>query len=138
MSRKPKRRHSVELEALDEQDQRPFKYVLKRERTLLPRPRFYSKCPDAKGISSEHAKFILRHIVQQRHQELQQEELQREKRESERRRQSELSPDITGKPKRLIPVDPIIYPLIVGKTKFQEKRYMSCVTKTASFPCELM
>ena len=65
LNRKPERRHSVELEALDEQDQRPFKYVLKRERTLLPRPRFYSRCPDAKGISPEHAEFILRHVVQQ-------------------------------------------------------------------------
>ena len=81
MNKKPERRHSVELETLDEQDQRPFKYVL-RERALLPRPRFYSKCPDAKGISPEHAEFILRHIVQQRHQELQQKELEREKRES--------------------------------------------------------
>ena len=54
--------------------------MLKRERVLLPRPRFYSKCPDAKGISPEHAEFILRHIVQQIHQELQQEELEREKR----------------------------------------------------------
>ena len=58
LNRKPERRHSVELEALDEQDQRPFKYVLGRERTLLPRPRFYSRCPDAKGISPEHAEFI--------------------------------------------------------------------------------
>ena len=116
MSRKPERRHAVELEALDEKDQRPFKYVLKRERTLLPRTRFYSKCPDAKGISPEHAEFILRHIVQQRHQELQQEELEREKRESERR-QSELSPDITGKPRRLIPVDPIISPFDSGEDK---------------------
>ena len=110
LNRKPERRHSVELEALDEQDQRLFKYVLKRERTLLPRPRFYSRCPDAKGISPEHAEFILRHIVQQRHQELLQEELEREKRESERRRQSELPTDITGKPKRLISADPIISP----------------------------
>ena len=61
MSRKPERRHSVELGALDEKDQRPFKYVLKREGALLPRPRFYSKCPDAKGIFPEHAEFILRH-----------------------------------------------------------------------------
>ena len=117
MNRKPERRHSVELEALDEQDQRPYKYVLKRERALLPRPRFYSKCPDAKGISPEHAELILRHIVQQRHQELQQEELEREKRESERRRQSDLPPDITGKPKRLIPVDPIISPFDSGEDK---------------------
>ena len=117
MNRKPERRHSVELEALDEQDQRPFKYVLKRERALLLRPRFYSKCPDAKGISLEHAEFILRHIVQQRYQELQQEELERENRESERRRQSELPTDITGKPKRIIPVDLIISPFDSGEDK---------------------
>ena len=88
MNRKPERRHSVELEALDEQDQRPYKYVLKRERDLLSRPRFYNKCPDARGISPEHAEFILRHIVQQRHKEVEQEKLERENRESERRRQS--------------------------------------------------
>ena len=110
LNRKPDRRHSVELEALDEQDQRPYKYVLKRERDLFSRPRFYSKCPDARSISPEYAEFILRHVVQQRHQELEQEKLEREKRESERRRQSELPTDITGKPKRLIPVDPIISP----------------------------
>ena len=114
MNRKPKRRHSVELDALDEQGHRPFRYILREERSLLPRPRFYSKCPDARGISLEHAEFIQRHIVQQ-------EELEREKRESERRRRSELPIDITGKPKRVIPVDPIISPLIVGKIKFQER-----------------
>ena len=81
MNRKLERRQSVELEALDEQNQRPYKYVLKRERDLLPKTRFYSKCPDARGISPEHAEFILRHIVQQRHQELEQEKLEREKRE---------------------------------------------------------
>ena len=117
MNRKPERRHSVELEALDEQDQIPYKYVLKRERDLFPRPRFYSKCPDVRGISPEHAEFILRHIVQQRHQELEQEKLEREKRESERRRQSELPTNITGKPKRLIPVDPIIFPFDSGEDK---------------------
>ena len=114
LNRKPERRHSVELKALDEQDQRPYKYALKRERDLLPRPRFYSKCLDARGISPEHAEFILRHIVQQRHQELEQEKLERE---SERRRQSELPTDITGKPKRLIPVDPIISPFDSGEDK---------------------
>ena len=51
LTRKPKRRHSVELEILEEQDKRPYKYVLKRERDLLPRPRFYSRCPDASSIS---------------------------------------------------------------------------------------
>ena len=117
LNRKPERRHSVELEALDEQDHRPFKYVLKRERSLLPRPRFYSKCPDVKGISIEHAEFILRYIVQQRHRELKQEKLEREKKESEKRRQSELPIDITGKPHRVIPVDPIISPFDSGEDK---------------------
>ena len=90
---------------------------MKRERDLLPRPRFYSKCPLARGISPEHAEFILRHIVQQRHQELEQEKLEREKRESERRRQLELPMDITGKPKRLIPVEPVIFPFDSGEDK---------------------
>ena len=110
LTRKPKRRHSVELEILDGQDKKPYEYVLKRERErdLLPRPRFYSRCPDASSISPGYAEFILRHIVQQRHQELEQEKVEREKRESERRRQSELPTYITDKPKRLIPVDPII------------------------------
>ena len=110
MNRKPTRRHSVKLETLDEQDKRPYKYVLKRERDLLPRPRFYSRCPDASSISPRYAEFILRHIIQQRHQELEQEKVEREKRESERRRQSELPTDTADKPKRLIPVDPIISP----------------------------
>ena len=117
LRRKPKRRHSVKLEALDEQYQRPYKYVLKRERDLFPRPRFYSKCPDARGISPAHVEFILRHIVQQIHQELEEGKAKREKRESERRRQSELPTDIPGKPKRLIPVDPIISPFDSGEDK---------------------
>ena len=57
---------SAELEALDEQDHGPFRYVLRRERSLLPRPKFYSKCPDAESISLEYVGFILQHIVQQR------------------------------------------------------------------------
>ena len=82
--------------------------MLEGKRNLLPRPRFYSRCPDTSSISPEYAEFILRHIVQQRHQELEQEKVEREKRESERRKQSELPIDITDKPKRLFPVDPII------------------------------
>ena len=117
MNRKPERRHSVELETLDEQDHRPYKYVLKRERDLLPRPRFYSRCPDASSISPRYAEFILRHIVQQRHQELEQEKVEREKGENERRRQSELPTDIADKLKRLIPVDPIISPFDSGEDK---------------------
>ena len=63
----------------------------------------------------------MRRIIQQRHQELLQEELEREKRESERRRQSEQLTDITGKPKRLIPVDPIISPFDSGEDKVPRK-----------------
>ena len=121
LTRKPKRRHSVELEILDGQDKRPYKYVLEGKRNLLPRPRFYSGCPDASSISPEYAEFILRHIVQQRHQELEQEKVEREKRESERRRQSELPIDITDKPKRLIPVDPIVSPFDSGEDKVPEE-----------------
>ena len=113
--RKPKRRHLVELKILDGQDKRPYKYVLEGERNLLSRP---SRCPDANSISPAYAEFILRHIVQQRHQELEQEKVEREKRESERRRQSELPIDIADKPKRLIPVDPIISPFDSGEDKF--------------------
>ena len=35
LTRKPKRRHSVELKILDGQDKRPYKYVLQGERDLL-------------------------------------------------------------------------------------------------------
>ena len=117
LTRKPKRRHSVQLEILDGQDKRSYKYVLEGERDLLPRPRFYSRCPDANSISPAYAEFILTHIVQQRHQELEQEKVEREKRESERTRQSELPTDITDKTKRLIPVDPIISPFDSGEDK---------------------
>ena len=67
LTRKPKRRHSVELEILDGPDKRSYKYVLEGERDLLPRPRFYSRCPDANSVSLAYAEFILRDIVQQRH-----------------------------------------------------------------------
>ena len=77
LTRKPKRRHSVELKILDGQDKRPYKYVLEGERDLLPRPRFYSRFPDANSFSPAYADFILRHIFQQRHQELEQEKVER-------------------------------------------------------------
>ena len=89
----------------------------KGERDLPARPRFYSRCPDVSSVSLEYVELILRHIVQQRHQELEQEKLEREKKESERRRQSEIPIDITDKPKRLIPVDPIISPFDSGEDK---------------------
>ena len=117
LTRKPKRRHSDGFETLDGQDKRPYKYVLEGERDLLPRPRFYSRCPDTSSISLEYVEFILRHIVQQRHQELEQEKLEKEKEESERRKQSELPVNIRDKPKRLIPVDPIISPFDSGEDK---------------------
>ena len=117
LTRKPERRHSVELEILDEQDKRPYKYVLKGERDLLPRSRFYNRCPDASSISLEYIEFILRHIVQQRHQELELEKLEKEKKESERRRQYELLIDNTDQPKKLIPVNPIVSPFDSGEDK---------------------
>ena len=65
LNRKPKRRHSVEPDALDKQDHEQVhnRYVLREERSLLPRPRFHSKYPDAKEISLEYADYILKHIV---------------------------------------------------------------------------
>ena len=87
--RKPKRRHSVELELLDEKDLRPYKYTLEGDRPLLPRHRFYSSHLDAKDITFQQATFTLRYIVQQRLQEKQLEELEKEKRESKKRRQLE-------------------------------------------------
>ena len=62
-------------------------------------------------------KFLLQHIVQQRLREQAEEKLEHEKKESERRRQSELPTDLTGKPHRVIPVDPIISPFDSGEDK---------------------
>ena len=117
LTRKPKRRHSDGLGILDGQIERPYRYVLEGERELLPRPRFYSRCLDASSVSLEYVDFILRHLVQQRNQELEQEKLEKEREESERRRQSELPIDIRDKPKRLIPVDPMISPFDSGEDK---------------------
>ena len=54
--------------------------MLEGERDLLPRPRFYSRCPETSTISLEYVEFILRHLVQQRNQELEQEKLEQERR----------------------------------------------------------
>ena len=81
LTRKLKRRHSDGLGIIDGQNGRPYKYELEGERDLLPRPRFYSKCPDASSISLEYVGFILRYLVQQRSQELEQEKLEKEKKE---------------------------------------------------------
>ena len=48
--------------------------------------------------------------------------MEKEKEESERRRQSELPIDITDRPKRLIPVDPIISPFDSGEDKVPGER----------------
>ena len=117
LTRKPKRRYSDGLGILYGQNERPYRYVLEGERDLLPRPRFYSRCPETSSVSLEYVDFILRHLVQQRNQELEQEKLEKEKEESERRRQSEVPIDIRDKPKRLIPVDPIISPFDSGEDK---------------------
>ena len=117
LTRKPKRRHSDGLGILNRQNERPYRYVLEGERDLLPRPRFYSRCLEISSISLEYIELILRHLVQQRNQELEQETLEKEREESERRRQSELPIYIRDKPKRLIPVDPIISPFDSGEDK---------------------
>ena len=108
--RKPKRRHSLELKVSSEKDPRSYKYVLEGDRPLLPRQRFYSSHLDAKDITFQQATFTLGYIVQQRLQEKQLEELEKEKRESEKRRQLELQHDIINRPRRLIPVEPILSP----------------------------
>ena len=107
---RPKRRHSVELELLDEKDPRPYKYVLEGDRPLLPRQRFYSSHLDAKDITFQQVTYTLRYIVQQRLKEKQQEETEKEKRESKKRRQIEVPHDIINRPRRLIPVEPILSP----------------------------
>ena len=60
--RKPKRRHSVEIELLDEKDPRPYKYVLEGDRPLFPRQRFYSSHLDAGDITFQQVTYTLRYI----------------------------------------------------------------------------
>ena len=115
--RKPKRRHSLELEVSGEKDPRPYKYVIEGDRPLFPRQRFYSSHLDARDITFQQATFTLRYIVQQRLQEKQLEELEKEKRKSEKRRQLGVQHDIINIPRRLIPVEPILSPFeIEGRT----------------------
>ena len=86
LTRKPERRNSVDLEELDKQDPRPYRYVLRRAQSLLPRPEFHSRYPDAKSVSFEYVGFILQHIFQQWLREQDKENLEHVKRESEARR----------------------------------------------------
>ena len=51
--RKPECRHSIEIADLERQVFKPH------------RPKFYSRCPDTKGVSFEYVGFILQQIVQQ-------------------------------------------------------------------------
>ena len=108
--RKPKKRHSLELEVSSEKDPRPYKYVLEGDRPLLPRQRFYSSHLDTKDITFQQATFTLRYIVQHRLQEKELEESEKKKRESEKRRQLESQHDVINRPRRLIPVEPILSP----------------------------
>ena len=103
--RKPKRRHS-------------FEDVLERDRQLIPRPRYHSRQLDAREVSFKQVDYILRYIVQQRLQEKQLEELEKEKRESEKRRQLELQHDVINRPRRLIPVEPILSPFEIEGRRF--------------------
>ena len=90
--------------------------MLEGDRPLLPRQRFYSSHSDARDITFQQVTFTLRYIVQQRLQEKQLEELEKEKRESKKRRQLEVQHDIINRPRRLIPVEPILSPFeIEGK-----------------------
>ena len=84
--RKPERSHSVDLEELDKQNPRPYRYVLRTERPLLPRPKFYSKYPVASSVSFEYVEVILNHLVQQHNREQVKENLEHERREIEARR----------------------------------------------------
>ena len=83
---------------------------LEQDRPLVPRPRYYSNQLDARNFTPEQTYYTLRYLVQQRLQERQQEELEKEKRKSEKRRQAEIPHDISDKPRRLIPVEPVISP----------------------------
>ena len=91
--------------------------MLEGDRPLFPRQRFYSSHLDARNITFQQATFTLRYIVQQRLQEKQLEESEKEKKESEKRRQLEVHHDNIDRPRRLIPVEPILTPFeIEGRT----------------------
>ena len=90
---------------------------LQKERTLLPRPRFYRRYPDSRSVSFEYVHFLLNHIIQQRLREQAEEKLEQEKRKSEIRRKSELPKDLTGRPRRVIPVDPKFSPFDIEEDK---------------------
>ena len=63
----------------------------------------------------------LRYIVQQRLQEIQQEELEKEKTASKERRQVEIPHDIINRPRRLIPVEPVLSPFEIEGRRVPEE-----------------
>ena len=95
--------------------------MLGGDRPLFPRQRFYSSHLDARDITFQQANFTLRYIVQQRLQEIQQEELEKEKRESKGSRQVEVPHDIINRPRRLIPVEPILSPFEIEGRRVPEE-----------------
>ena len=61
--------------------------------------------------------FLLNHIIQQRLREQAEEKLEQEMRESKIRRKSEPPTDLTGKPRRIMPVDPKFSPFDIEEDK---------------------
>ena len=111
--------------------------MLRRARSLLPRPKFHSKYPDAKGVSFKYFGFILQHIVQQWQREQDEENIEHDKRESQGRRWAELPTDITNKPCRIIPIDPIISPLTVEKIRFLERTHLFLIGHLNTHLCQI-
>ena len=111
--RKPKRRYS-------------FEDVLVRDRQLVPRPRYYSRQLDAREVSFKQVDYILRYLVQQRNNEREQlDESEKKKRETEKRRQFEIQHDKIDRPRRLIPVEPILSPFEIEERRFPGENPLS-------------
>ena len=72
-------------------------------------------------MTFQQVTYTLRYIVQQRLQEKQQEEIEKKKRKSEKRRQIEVPHDIINRPRRLIPVEPILSPFELEGRKVPEE-----------------
>ena len=116
--RKLKRRHS-------------FEDVLKRDRQLVPGPRYYSRQLDAREVSFKQVDYILRYLVQQKNNEREQlEKLEKERGESKKKRQFEIQHpfvqhDKIDRPRRLIPVEPILSPFEIEERRFPGENPLS-------------
>ena len=107
--RKPRRRHSLED-------------VLERDRQLVPRPRYHSRQLDAREVSFKQVDYILRYLVQQRNNEREQlAKSEKERGESEKRRQFEVQHDKIVRPRRLIPVEPILSPFEIEEKEISRR-----------------